>query len=64
MKRSQFTDQQIAFAVYSGTDHRETVGSRSGVTWYNLTLITEPKTFHIQSIYSPLGLKDSCHSRW
>jgi hypothetical protein len=31
---------------------------------YNLTLITGPKTFHIHSISSLLGLKDSCHSRW
>jgi len=30
---------------------------------YDPTLITEPKTFHIQRISSLLGLKASCHSR-
>jgi len=30
---------------------------------YDPTVITEPKTFHIQSISTLLGLKDSCHSR-
>jgi hypothetical protein len=32
-------------------------------TFYDPTVITGPKTFHLQSISILLGLKDACHSR-
>jgi hypothetical protein len=56
--------QKAQEALYTRADEWEAAGSRGGDNcFYDPTLITEPKTFHLQYIPILFGLKDSCHAR-